>query len=93
LFETLREIGQITQLPLIYPNDDAYAQLAVTEIPYLPDPLVLKNFLYDRYQVEVPIISWNGRTFVRISVQGYNTKMDVEALVEGLGDFLAHKHV
>ena len=93
LLETLREIGQITRLPLIYPNDDAYAQLAVTEIPYLPDPLILKNFLYDRYQVEVPIISWNGRTFVRISVQGYNTKMDVEALVEGLGDFLAHKHV
>lgn len=93
LLETLREIGQITRLPLIYPNDDAYAQLAVTEIPYLPDPLILKNFLYDQYQVEVPIISWNGRTFVRISVQGYNTKMDVEALIEGLGDFLAHKHV
>lgn len=93
LFETLKRNWADHPITFNCPNDDAYAQLAVTGNTFTYLILWLKNFLYDRYQVEVPIISWNGRTFVRISVQGYNTKMDVEALVEGLGDFLAHKHV
>jgi isopenicillin-N epimerase len=38
--------------------------------------------------VEVPIIAWSGKPLVRISVQGYNTPADVDALVEGLGRLL-----
>ena len=34
--------------------------------------------------MEVPVIEWNGRQFVRVSIQGYNTTKDVEAPVDAL---------
>ena len=89
LKEGIRQIESITGMKDIYPDDSHYTQLAIAEVPYQENYLLLKDFLYDRYQVEVPIISWNGRTFVRISVQGYNSMMDIEALTTGVGAFFA----
>lgn len=58
-------------------------------IPLLPcDPEELTWRLYDEYQVEVPKTTWGGRQYVRVSVQGYNTRDDMEALVRALGDLL-----
>ncbi|RPJ24724.1 MAG: hypothetical protein EHM35_16125 [Planctomycetaceae bacterium] len=51
----------------------------------------LKRRLYDEYRVEVPIIEWGGRQFVRVSVQGYNTREDVAALVRALENLLPDK--
>ena len=48
----------------------------------------IKSRLYDQYRVEVPIMNWNGRQFVRVAVQGYNKRENVEALVEALGELL-----
>ena len=33
-------------------------------------------------------MNWNGRQFVRVAVQGYNKRENVEALVEALGELL-----
>jgi selenocysteine lyase/cysteine desulfurase len=44
----------------------------------------LKTRFYDEFRVEVPIFEWNMLKLVRISVQGYNTQEDVDALVDGL---------
>jgi isopenicillin-N epimerase len=40
--------------------------------------------LYDEYKIEVPLIPWQNRQFVRISVQGYNTQDDIDVLVNAL---------
>ena len=48
------------------------------------DGAALQRRLYDEYRVEVPIIEWNGRRLVRVSVQGCNSADDVGALVEAL---------
>ena len=48
----------------------------------------LKRRLYDEYRIEVPIIEWGGRQFVRVSVQAYNTRQDLEALVGALRSLL-----
>jgi len=48
---------------------------------------ILKNYLYNRYWVGIPILNWNGHTFVRISVQGYNTEKDMLELINGIRAF------
>lgn len=87
--ETLARIGQLTGLPSIYaPDSDLFApQMFAAPLPPV-DAKQLKRRLYDDYQVEVPIVTWNGRVFVRVSIQGYNTHADADALLAALGDLL-----
>jgi isopenicillin-N epimerase len=55
------------------------------------DILSLKERLYNQYQVEVPLLKWNGHKLIRVSIQGYNTKRDVDALVRALRGELIKK--
>jgi isopenicillin-N epimerase len=59
--------------------------MAAAPLPATTDLDALKNSLYDEYRIEVPLILLNGRKLDRMSVQGYNTRRDVEKLVEALG--------
>jgi isopenicillin-N epimerase len=84
LREARRQIEALTGLPPICPDTpEWYAQMAALPLPPC-DAAALQSRMYDEYRVEVPIIEWNGRQLVRVSVQGYNTGRDVEALVAGL---------
>jgi isopenicillin-N epimerase len=60
-----------------------FAQMAAFPLPAC-DAGALQRRLYDEYRVEVPVVEWNGRQFVRVSLLGYNTAEDVEALVGAL---------
>jgi isopenicillin-N epimerase len=44
----------------------------------------LHDLLWDRYQVEVPVLPINGRLWVRISAQLYNDEQDYAALAEAV---------
>lgn len=69
-------------------SDDAwFAQMLSVPLPPC-DVEAVKTRLYEEYRIEVPIIEWNERQFVRISIQGYNTRGDVDALVQGLENIL-----
>ncbi len=88
LREARRRIEELTGLPPICPDSpDWYAQMAAFPLP-LCDGAALQRRLYDEYRVEVPIIEWNGRQLVRVSVQGYNSAEDVKALVRALENLL-----
>jgi isopenicillin-N epimerase len=69
--------------PICPDSPEWYAQMAAFPLP-LCDAGALQRRLYEEYRVEVPIIDWNGRQLVRVSVQGYNTPGDVGALVQAL---------
>ena len=60
-----------------------YAQMAAFPLPAC-DAAALQRRLWEEYRVEVPVIEWGGRQLVRVSVQGYNTEQNVDALVAGL---------
>ncbi|MFM8322091.1 MAG: aminotransferase class V-fold PLP-dependent enzyme [Chloroflexota bacterium] len=89
LDETLVQINQLPGLPPLYPPGQGfYHQMAAAALPPQVDLAALKTRLYDDYRVEVPLIEWNGRKLVRISIQGYNTPTDTTRLVEALGCLL-----
>ncbi len=84
LREARRRIEELTGLPPICPDSpDWYAQMAAFPLPPC-DAVAFKQRLYDEFSIEVPIIEWNGRQFLRVSIQGYNTPDDVETLVAAL---------
>lgn len=88
LLEARRQVAELTGLPQICPpSTEWFAQMAALPLPSC-DPLTLKQRLYDEYRVEVPIVDWQGRQFVRVSIQGYNTAADVDALTSGLAELL-----
>jgi isopenicillin-N epimerase len=48
------------------------------------DAEALRRQLSEQHHIEVPVTQHGGRTFVRLSVQAYNTQADVQALVSAL---------
>ena len=64
--------------------DAFYQQLALVELIHGGDEKQIKAQLYDEHRVEVPVIRWKDRVFVRASWQAYNTSEDVDAAVQAL---------
>lgn len=84
LRQAVARIGELTDLDSPYPDDGFYHQMAVAPLPAITDLAAFKVQFYDTYRVEVPFIEWHDRQFVRISVQGYNSQDDIDALVDAL---------
>jgi isopenicillin-N epimerase len=84
LRQAIERICDLTKLSPLYPLDsDFYSQMGIAPLPK-SDLAILKSRLYDEYQVEVPLIQWQDKQFIRISIQGYNTHDDVDSLVAAL---------
>jgi isopenicillin-N epimerase len=86
--EAETRIRQLTGLPSLYPDDSWFGQFAAAPLPASTDVQVLKRWLYEEHRIEVPILDWRGRKFVRVSIQGYNTRREVDALVKALEMYL-----
>lgn len=88
LQQALERISELTGLPPLYPLDSSfYGQMGVAQLPVL-EPTVLKSRLYDEYKIEVPVIEWQDKILIRISVQAYNDQADIDALVQALAILL-----
>ncbi|MCP4359537.1 MAG: aminotransferase class V-fold PLP-dependent enzyme [Chloroflexi bacterium] len=84
LTETITRVCDLTGLHSIYGSDQFYSQMGVMPLPPL-DGQALKQCLLDEFRVEAPVVDWNGRHFIRISVQGYNNQADLDILLHALG--------
>jgi isopenicillin-N epimerase len=84
---TRERLSAITGFPPIC-SEDQFAQMCSIELP--PGSIEkLGTRLYDEYFIEVPLVRWGGREFVRISIQAYNNVKDVERLDDALRALLA----
>ena len=84
LQQAIERICALTGLAPIYPLDsNFYSQMGVAPLPDSNLP-VLKRRLYDEFKIEVPLVPWQDRQFMRISIQGYNSPEDVDALMNAL---------
>ncbi len=56
-----------------------FAQMVSLPLPPC-DAAALKTRLYDAFRIEVPILTGNEKQFVRVSVQPYNSRAEVDEL-------------
>jgi isopenicillin-N epimerase len=83
------ELTGMTPLAGLYAHDQKWfeslkLQMAAVPLPDETDLAKLKTDLYEKYRIEVPLILWNGKKFIRVSIQGYNTRWDADRLIEAL---------
>ncbi|HST88874.1 MAG TPA: aminotransferase class V-fold PLP-dependent enzyme [Ktedonobacterales bacterium] len=84
-------IAALTGLPQISPDSpDWWIQMCAAPLPMRADVPreELQHRLWEEHGVEVPITDWQGRRFVRVSIQAYNTPADVDRLLAGLAALL-----
>ena len=80
-----REILKILGLPAICPEDPEWiCQMAAHLLPP-GDGAALKTRLYEEYGIEIPVQEMGAQQFLRISIQGYNTRAEVDTLLRALG--------
>lgn len=73
-----------TVLPQLYASDQWFAQMVTLPIPNQFPPDVLQKRLLDEFHIEIPVISWQHHSFVRLSVQGYNSPDEIQQLLMAL---------
>ncbi len=85
--ETAARVRAITGLPALSSPEFCAPQMVSMPVTRC-DPAVLKTRLYDDYQIEIPCFDWQDHSIVRVSVQGYNTKSQMDHLVTALTELL-----
>jgi len=88
LRSALAGIAALAATDSLYADDSWYAQMGAAELPRSVEPESLQRRLYDDHRIEVPVLEWNGRKLIRVSVQGYNARRDVDRLLEALENLL-----
>lgn len=79
--EARGRMADLTGLDPITPDSpDWFGQMIALPLPAC-DAGMVKQRLYDEFRVEIPLVTWNGRQFIRASFQGYNTHTDLEHLL------------
>jgi isopenicillin-N epimerase len=82
-----KRISKLTGLPHICPDTpDWWGQMCTMQLPMRQDESAkdLQTRLWEGFQVEVPILDFQGQRYIRVSIQAYNAPQDVDRLLEGL---------
>ncbi len=79
----ISEAIKITGKDDLYSSSDNFLMMAIIELPKVEKftSLELKNILLEKYSIEIPILEWEDKLLMRISIQVYNTKGEVDYLL------------
>jgi len=75
-------------LPLSPDTPQWFAQMVSVPLPAQIDTSQLQVVLRHDFNIEIPLIYWNGMNLIRLSIQGYNSKRDINALISALTLYL-----
>lgn len=85
--DTAHRLGELTGLaPLSAPQFCA-PQMVAMPLPEC-DVGAVKDALLDKYNIEIPVFKWQDTCIARLSVQGYNSRPQMDLLIEALTDLL-----
>jgi len=83
--ESQGRICHLTGLAPLHSNaENWFRQMFTAPLPADTDILALKARLYDEYRIEVPLIAWKDHKLIRVSIQAYNSRRDIDHLVRAL---------
>ena len=85
--DTARRLADITGLPALSSPDFSAPQMVAMPIPEC-DVEWLKVALLEQYSIEIPVFKWQDHHIARVSVQGYNSKGQMDLLIEALTQLL-----
>ncbi len=68
-------------------SSNQFAQMAAIPLPDC-DVGAVKDQLYEEYRIEVPVGRFEGGCVMRVSVQAYNTREELQTLVKALEEIL-----
>lgn len=87
--ETWMRLHDLTGVPPLHSDPETwFAQMSVASLPADTDLAALKARLYGEYRVEIPVFAWNKNKLIRLSVQGYNSRRDMDRLLLALKKLL-----
>lgn len=80
--------------PLCPDSSEWYSQMFTVPLPDTVEvqpgkPAPLQTKFFDEFKVEVPVLAWQRKPYMRVSIQAYNSRADVNCLVEALEKLLA----
>lgn len=52
------------------------------------NPIELKNHLYDKYSIQIPVMPLNGNFYIRFSINAYNSQADLDVLYKALEEII-----
>lgn len=82
--QTWREWAHLSHLPQLYANANWFGQMVTLPIQAKFPADELKAKLLDQFGIEIPVIEWSNRLFLRLSVQAYNTQAETDHLIQAL---------
>lgn len=85
--DTARRLGELTGLAPLSAPEFCAPQMVAMPVPDC-DVDAIKDALLDKYSIEIPVFRWQDTCIVRLSVQGYNSKPQMDLLLMALTDLL-----
>jgi isopenicillin-N epimerase len=75
--------------PLSPINDEFLGQMCSVPI-HTSQPEKLQRLLFEKYNIEIPIMRQDDRVFIRYSIQAFNSQGDLDILYDALSEIIAH---
>lgn len=85
--DTARRLAERTGLAPLSSPEFCAPQMVAMPIPDT-DTVELAKILMARYSIEIPVFKWQDHSIVRVSVQGYNSKAQMDILIDALTEVL-----
>lgn len=85
--DTARRLGELTGLPSLSSPEFSAPQMVAMPIPEC-DTAETHKQLFERYRIEIPVFKWQDRCIARVSVQGYNSRPQMDKLIHALSELL-----
>jgi isopenicillin-N epimerase len=73
--------------PICPITDEFLVQMASIPVK-TSNPAALKELLFNKYKIEIPVMPLNGNYFIRYSINAYNSQEDLDILYKALQDII-----